>query len=160
MDEKSSLLPRISVTRPVTVTMCLVAILAVGLVSHARIRIQAFPSGRDWPGISMRIDTLPNSSARERDEQIGRPVMEHFRTLKDLHSLTVGSRKSHLSVYLMFKKDADMTEVYNRVLLFCCVRGPMSPETIQHEKRSKRLVLERHKDEKLKPGSRDGSKTF
>ncbi len=115
MDEKSSLLPRISVTRPVTVTMCLVAILAVGLVSYARIRIQAFPSGRDWPGISMRIDTLPNSSARERDEQIGRPVMEHFRTLKDLHSLTVGSRKSHLSVYLMFKKDADMTEVYNRV---------------------------------------------
>ena len=116
LNRTSGLLPRISVTRPVTVTMCLVAILAVGLVSYTRIRIQAFPSGRSNPGIYMQIDTLPNLSARERDEQIGRPVMEHFRTLKDLYNFTVGSRKTHVSVYFSFRKGVDMAEVYNRVI--------------------------------------------
>ncbi len=103
-------------TRPVTVTMCLVAILAVGVVSYARIRVQAFPSGRGNNWISMRIDTLPNTSSREKDEEIGRPVMEHFRTLKDLTSFFVGARRSFVSIGLEFRKGADMTEVYNRVV--------------------------------------------
>ncbi|MGA1199461.1 MAG: hypothetical protein ACO36I_23435 [Candidatus Latescibacterota bacterium] len=35
-DKQSSLLPRISVNRPVTVTMCLMALLVVGVVAYQK----------------------------------------------------------------------------------------------------------------------------
>ena len=47
-EKRTSLLPRISVTRPVTVTMCLVGLMVIGLVAYWRIPIQAWASGNDW----------------------------------------------------------------------------------------------------------------
>ena len=62
----ASLLPRISVTRPVTVTVCLVALLAVGLVSYSRIRIQAFATGLDSSFIYVGL-TSPQPPRHRRE---------------------------------------------------------------------------------------------
>ena len=42
MEERSSLLPRLSVNRPVTVTMCLLALLVVGAVAYSQIPVKRF----------------------------------------------------------------------------------------------------------------------
>ena len=89
--DKGALLPRISVTRPVTVTMCLLAVLAVGLVSYFRIPMQAFATGREVSGLFVWVSTPQNTSPHQNDERIGRPMAEHFRTLKGLRDFSVNS---------------------------------------------------------------------
>ena len=64
--EKSSLLPRISVSRPVTVVMCLLALTVVGAVSYSRIRLQAFPSGQEWKRLWVWVD-WPDASPQEKE---------------------------------------------------------------------------------------------
>ena len=44
-NSQPALLPRISVNRPVTVAMCLVALLLVGVVAYFRVPVKLFPSG-------------------------------------------------------------------------------------------------------------------
>ncbi|MGA1196839.1 MAG: hypothetical protein ACO36I_10115, partial [Candidatus Latescibacterota bacterium] len=62
--DKSSLLPRISVTRPVTVTMCLIALLVLGAMAYSLIPVKMFPSGFTRPFLYVRIN-YPNSTHRE-----------------------------------------------------------------------------------------------
>ncbi len=114
--ESGSLLPRISVTRPVTVTMCLVAVLVVGLVSYVRIPMQAFATGLDPSGLFVLVSTPQNTSPHQNDELIGRPMAEHFRTLKGLRDFEVASDKGRTYSYLPFQKGTDMSEAYNRLV--------------------------------------------
>ena len=44
MKGNSSAFARVSVGRPVTVVVCLMALMVIGAVSYSRIRVQAFPS--------------------------------------------------------------------------------------------------------------------
>ncbi len=112
----ASLLPRISVTRPVTVTVCLVALLAVGLVSYSRIRIQAFATGLDSSFIYVGAYIPSATSPQERDQQVGRLMSEHFRTLKGLRKIEVKSGETNTSARLYFRGGLDMAEVYNRLM--------------------------------------------
>ena len=111
-----SLLPRISVTRPVTVTMCLVALLAVGVVAYSRIRVQAFATGLEssfiWVGAYIPSDTSP----QEKDQQVARPMWEHFGTLKGLRKFDIKSTETNTSSRLHFRRGLDMSEVYNRIM--------------------------------------------
>ncbi len=109
------MLPRISVTRPVAVTVCLVALLAMGLVSYVRVSLQAFATGLDHPQIWVSVSTQQDTSPHEKDEEIGRPMVEHFRTLKDLREFWVTSGVYSTYAGLHFRKGVDMSEVYNRV---------------------------------------------
>ncbi len=114
--DKGALLPRISVTRPVTVTMCLLAVLAVGLVSYFRIPMQAFATGREVSGLFVSVSTPQNSSPRQNDERIGRPMAEQFRTLKGLRDFFVHSETASTYSWLSFQKGTDMSEAYNRLV--------------------------------------------
>ncbi len=126
------MLLRIFLTRPVTVTMCLVALLGIGLVSHSRIPIRAFASGLDGPQIYVYIPTQPNISPREKDLLIGRPLTEHFRNMKNLQKFRIRSDKYATSAELVFQRGVDMTDVYNRVVDRVESMKQVLPEEIRH----------------------------
>lgn len=115
MDEKPSLLPCISVNRPVTVTMCLLALLVVGAVAYVRIPVKLFPSGFDppflWVGIYYR-----NATPQELEQQIARPLEERLRTVKGVEKIwTYCSSWWGVDAPMRFQNDADMTLAYNQV---------------------------------------------
>ena len=115
MEKKSSVLPRISVTRPVTVTMCLVALMMIGAVAYARIRLQAFPSGWEWKFLWVWVGTR-DASPRENDQQICRLFEEYFGTVKDLRRIRTWAGRDWADTELAFRAEADMGLVYNQVM--------------------------------------------
>ena len=115
MNEKTNLLARISVNRPVTVTVCLVALLAVGIIAYTRIGIQALPSGREFRSFWVSVNE-PDSSPQERDEQICKPLEAHLRTVKNLRRIrSYSNSRWGSSVRLDFRRGADLSLAYNQV---------------------------------------------
>ena len=114
MSQKSSRLPRISVTRPVTITVCLLALLVLGVISYQRIRVQAFASGWERRSLYIRIYT-PYTSPKEADQQIRIPLEEHLSTVKDLNSIRSWSGGSGVRARLSFRQEVDMNLAYNQV---------------------------------------------
>ncbi len=116
MEERSSLLPRLSVDRPVTVTMCLLALLVVGAVAYSQIPVKLFPSGFDpprlWVGIQYR-----GASPRELEQQIARPLEERLRTVKGIEKVwSYSSSRWGVDASMRFRQDADMVLAYNQVV--------------------------------------------
>ena len=58
MTPRSSFLPCISVLRPVSITMCPVALLVLGVVAYLRVPLKLMPAGLDQPFLSVRISYL------------------------------------------------------------------------------------------------------
>ena len=86
MKDRQALLPRISISRPVTVAMCLVALLVIGCVSYAKIRLQAFPSGWEWKRLWVWVDSR-DTSPKENDQEICRLFETYLGTVKNLESM-------------------------------------------------------------------------
>lgn len=81
-NSQPALLPRISVNRPVTVAMCLVALLLVGVVAYFRVPVKLFPSGFTPPFLYVDIEyNHRNASPQEAEQQIARPLEEQLRTV-------------------------------------------------------------------------------
>jgi hydrophobic/amphiphilic exporter-1 (mainly G- bacteria), HAE1 family len=112
---RSSLLPRISVTRPVTVAMCLVALLVIGAVSYNRIRLQAFPSGWEYRYLWVWVD-WPDTSPQEKDQQISRLFMDYLSTVKHLRQIRTWAGRNWSDAQLAFRPEADMSLAYNQVM--------------------------------------------
>jgi HAE1 family hydrophobic/amphiphilic exporter-1 len=116
MNDKPSFLPRISVNRPVTVTMCLVALLVVGAVAYTHIPVKLFPSGFDpphlWVGVQYR-----NATPQELEQQVARPLEERLRTVKGIEKIwSYSSSRWGVDASLRFRQDADMVLAYNQVV--------------------------------------------
>ena len=110
--QKASLLPRISVTRPVTVTMCLVALLVLGAMAYARIPVKMFPSGFSRPFLYVRIN-YPNSTPRESEQQIARPLEEALKMVKGVDEVRTYSSTSGVRAPVDFREGVDMDLAYN-----------------------------------------------
>ena len=112
---QDSFLPRISVTRPVTVTMCLVALLVVGAVAYSRLSVQAFPSGWEWRWLWVAVNRR-GTSPQEVDRNIRRPVEEHLRTVKGYRRIrSSSSAQWGLWMGLEFRQDVDLDQAYNQM---------------------------------------------
>ena len=113
--QKPLLLPRISVNRPVTVTMCLLALLVIGAVAYSRIGVQLFPSGFTpkflWVNIRYR-----NATPQEVEQQLARPLEETLKTVKGIKRIRTYSGSWGVGAPLEFRQDADMTLAYNQVM--------------------------------------------
>ena len=113
-DKRTSLLPRISVTRPVTVTMCLVGLMVIGLVAYWRIPIQAWASGNDWNRFWVDV-AQENASIQERFNTIALPMERHMRTVRELSDIYAFAGDPWAGVELKFHRGTDMREAYVRV---------------------------------------------
>ncbi len=141
MEEKPSLLPRLSVTRPVTVTMCLVALLVVGAMAYTRISVQLFPSGFMPRFLWMRIG-YPGATPQEVEQQIARPLEETLRTVKGIEQIRTYSGTWGVGAPLRFRQDADMELAYNQVMDRLERLKPQLPE----EARDKTFVWKRNEE--------------
>ena len=102
-------------TRPVTVTMCLVALLMIGAVSYHKIGLQAFPSGWEWKHLWIWVENR-GSSPKENDQQICRLFEEYLGTVKNLRRIRTWAGSDWVNAGLAFRPDTDMSLAYNQVM--------------------------------------------
>jgi HAE1 family hydrophobic/amphiphilic exporter-1 len=109
---KTSLLPKLSVSRPVTVTMIFIALLVLGLTAYIMIPLKLFPSGFTPPVLGVWID-YPNSNPSETEEKIARPVEEIIQTIRGVESVQTWSQNSGVWTWIEFDQDTDMELAYS-----------------------------------------------
>ena len=115
MKDRHALLPRFSISRPVTVAMCLVALLVIGSVSYMKIRLQAFPSGWEWKRLWVWVDSR-DTSPKENDQEICRLFETYLGTVKNLRSMRTWAAKDWADASLRFRPETDMSLAYNQVM--------------------------------------------
>ncbi len=114
MPPKSSLLPRISVLRPVSITMCLIALLVLGAVAYWRVPLKLMPEGLEHPFLTVRIG-FRNATPQETEQQITLPLEETLRTVKGIKRLRSFSDSRGARAMIEFRQYTDMVAAYNRV---------------------------------------------
>lgn len=116
MNNRSSLLSSISVNRPVTITVCLIALLVMGAVAYSRIAVKMMPAGFDPPFLWLSV-RYPGSNAtpQEVEQQITRPLEERLRTIKGIEQVRTYTDSRGVGAPLRFQQDADMTLAYNQL---------------------------------------------
>lgn len=116
MAHRHGFLPRISVTRPVTVVVLLAAILVVGIIAYTRIRIQLMPSGMEDSSLGVGIP-YSNATPQEVEQQIARPLEEAMRTVPGVKSIrTYSSSRWGADASIDFRQGTDMAVAYNQVM--------------------------------------------
>ena len=111
MREPSYLLPRLSVDRPVTVVMVLVALLVVGYIAYTRIPISLFPEGMEGDGLGVWV-SYPNASPVEVEEKIARPVEEMVGTISRVKEIRSWSSPRGCWTRIDFRPNTDMKQAY------------------------------------------------
>jgi hydrophobic/amphiphilic exporter-1 (mainly G- bacteria), HAE1 family len=111
---RESLLPKISLLRPVTVTMIFVALMVVGIVTYLRMPVAMLPSGQENPGINIWIP-YANASPREVERQIARPVEGMLRTMGGVDRIYTTSNRGGCWSDVRFNQNVDMAEAYNQL---------------------------------------------
>ena len=115
--DRSPLLARFSVNRPVTVTMCLAAFLLVGVAAYFRLPIEFFPS--DFTPAFLFVDIRynhGNASPHEAEREIARPLEERLRTVKGIKKVRTNCTPFGVSAPIEFQPDTDMVLAYNQVV--------------------------------------------
>ncbi|MDA0710659.1 MAG: efflux RND transporter permease subunit, partial [bacterium] len=103
--------------RPVSVTMCLVALMVVGVVAYARVPVKLFSSGFTPAFLYASIQySHGNSTPQESEQQIARPLEEHLRTVKGIKSIRTYSNSRGVDAPLEFQPDTDMDLAYNQLM--------------------------------------------
>jgi len=109
---KTALLPRLSVSRPVTVVMIFVAMVVLGITTYALIPLKLFPSGFTPPFLGVWIN-YPNSNPSETEEKIARPVEEIVQTIRGVESVETWSQNGGVWTWIEFDQDTDMDLAYS-----------------------------------------------
>ena len=109
------LLPKTALARPVAAMTLFSAVILVGVIAWTLIPVQMMPTGYDHPYLWI-WGGYRNASPREIEEQITRPVEEHFGTLSNLRHMTSRSDADSAFFELEFEEGTDMAEAYNQAL--------------------------------------------
>ena len=112
--DRGSLLPRISVTRPVTVLMILCALLLLGVVALSRLPVQLMPSGYDPAFMSIRVP-YPGANPAEVEEQLVLPLEGAMSTVRGIKELNCSASNDSARCWMEFHPYVDMEETYNVV---------------------------------------------
>ncbi|HHN75196.1 MAG TPA: efflux RND transporter permease subunit [Acidobacteria bacterium] len=110
----SSLLPRLSINRPVTVLMILLALLLLGGVSLFKLPVQLTPSGYDPAFMMVRVP-YPGANPTEVEENILRPLEDAFYTVRGLDEISCRATNDSAMCWVQFANWVDMEETYNEV---------------------------------------------
>ncbi|MFZ5482509.1 MAG: efflux RND transporter permease subunit [Myxococcota bacterium] len=107
-------IPRLSVTRPVTVVTAFLVILTIGIISATRIPLQMMPSGFSPPFLWIWIP-YDDSTPIETEARIVQPLEEQVATVPGLKRLESEARADNANLSLEFHGSTDMDEAYNAV---------------------------------------------
>ncbi len=111
---RESLLPRISLNRPVTVTMAFIAVLVVGVVAYTRVPLAMLPTGQDNPWLHVRVP-YRDASPAEVEDQIARPLEGTLRTLSGVDRVYTTSNRGGCWANIRFDQNVNMAEAYNQL---------------------------------------------
>lgn len=112
--ERPSFLPNLSVTRPITILVSLMAILVVGGLAYVQIPLELVPEGFTRPFLGVWVP-YQNANPREVEEQIARPVEEQVRTISGVTSVQSYSQNSGCWIWLEFSGKTDMEVAYDQL---------------------------------------------
>ncbi len=108
------LLPRFSVTRPVTVVVIFVALLVVGYIAYTRIPLEMMPSGYDLPVMGIYVP-YPNATPEEIEQQITRPIEEILGTVRNVRETWSQMGRDYSWTGIIFNQGTDMDMAYAEV---------------------------------------------
>ncbi|HJP31521.1 MAG TPA: efflux RND transporter permease subunit [Candidatus Latescibacteria bacterium] len=111
MADRGSWLPRLSVDRPVSVIMVVIATLVVGYVAYSRIPLALFPSGMDGDRLHIRV-SYADASPEEVEEKITRPLEEAIATVPRIAKVQSGAYRGGAWARVEFQPHTDMHEAY------------------------------------------------
>ncbi len=114
LEGKISLLPRLSLTRPITVLMTLTALMVVGYIAYSSIAIALMPTGFTPPFLGVWTP-YPNANPEEVEQLIARPLEEVVRTIKGVKTVRTSSRSNGCWTFLTFSQSADMDLAYSQL---------------------------------------------
>lgn len=110
-ENKPGLLPYLSIKRPITVLMTLLALLVVGFISFQQISVELFPAGFSPPFLGVWTP-YPNSNPQEVEEQIAKPIEEQVRTISGVRMVRTSSSSNGCWTFIQFAQDTDMDIAY------------------------------------------------
>ncbi len=110
-NSRASLLPRLSVRRPVTMLMIYTAMLVLGMISYSRLPIDLMPSGFSPAFLGVWIP-YANSTPAEVEQTIARPVEGMLGTISGVRSISSNSTADGCWVFLRFYQSTEMDTAY------------------------------------------------
>ena len=111
---KYSLLPTISVNRPVTVLMGLLMILVLGVIAYTRIPIELMPGGQEQKRLMVRA-YYQNSTPLDVLDKIVEPLEDALGSVSGVERLYTRSYGTQGRAYVYFHNDVDMDEAYAEI---------------------------------------------
>ena len=109
--DRKYLLPRLSVNRPVTVLMVLVALVVVGLIAADHIPTSLDPEGQEQKRIWVWVP-YPNATPEEVEQRLTRPLEEAVAAVRRVKHLNARSRRGSASMRIDFMSHTDMDAAY------------------------------------------------
>ncbi len=100
-------LPALAIKRPVTMTMALVTLVALGTITWTRLPVD-FMVNIQAPALRVWIP-YPGATPEQVEQEISIPAEGAFRTVRSLERITTRSDGGGSYIYLNFAWDADMT---------------------------------------------------
>ena len=129
---KGTLLPLLSVNRPVTVVMVLLCALVLGGIGYYRISLQLLPTGMlDNPRLWINAGYGATANPREVEKQLTRPLEEMLRTVRGITTIRSFSHASGCNLNLEFDQDVDMKIAFAQVRDRIERTRPELPETVR-----------------------------
>ncbi len=113
-ESRKYLLPRISVDRPVSVVMLLVAALVVGYIAYSRIPLNLIPEGIESDRLFIWV-SYPNATPIEVERKVTLPIEEALATVSRVKQIQASSDRGGASVTIEFLPGTDMDQVYAEV---------------------------------------------
>ena len=108
-------LPKFSVRRPVTVQMLFLALMVLGLIAWSRIPLEMLPSSFSLNRLWVWVP-YADSSPRETEAQLVRPLEEHVSTAPGLKEMVSRARSDNAMLALQFHRSLSMDEAYNALV--------------------------------------------
>ena len=112
--ERSSLLPKFAIERPVTISVTLLAILVIGFIAFQQIPIELLPTGFRAPYLGVWVP-YRNANPKEIEEQIARPVEEEVRTINGVKQVRSFSHSDGCWIGMEFIQGTDMDFAYDQL---------------------------------------------
>jgi HAE1 family hydrophobic/amphiphilic exporter-1 len=111
---RESLLPRLSVERPITVIMVLTALLVVGLIAYTRISVSMWPEGFEgkWLGFWTSYE---NATPTDVERTITVRIEEGLATLRRVERIRTFSFADGVWTSIRFLPGTDMTQAYGEL---------------------------------------------
>lgn len=102
-------MPKFSVKKPLTIFVCVIAILVLGVVAYTRMTPDLFPN-MDFPYI-MIMTPYPGASPEKVEEEVTKPLEMAMASLENIKEITSNSNENYAMVMLEFEEGVNLDTI-------------------------------------------------